>query len=77
MFEPVHGSAPDIAGQGPDSRAVLDFLIDLGKTHLHVALRGNHEIMMLYSSYPLRPFFMPNSMTGRRKPYRYQIRDRG
>ena len=37
----------DYIDRGPDSRAVLDFLIDLGKTHHHVALRGNHEIMML------------------------------
>ena len=32
----------DYIDRGPDSRAVLDFLIDLGKTHHHVALRGNH-----------------------------------
>jgi serine/threonine protein phosphatase 1 len=37
----------DYIDRGPDSRAVLDFLIDLAKTHHHVALRGNHEIMML------------------------------
>lgn len=37
----------DYVDRGPDSRAVLDFLIELGKTHHHVPLRGNHEIMML------------------------------
>lgn len=37
----------DYVDRGPDSRAVLDFLIVLGKAHNHVPLRGNHEIMML------------------------------
>jgi serine/threonine protein phosphatase 1 len=39
----------DYVDRGPDSRAVLEFLIEFGKTHNHVALRGNHEIMMLDS----------------------------
>ncbi len=39
----------DYVDRGPDSRAVLDFVIEFGKTHNHVALRGNHEIMMLES----------------------------
>ena len=39
----------DYVDRGPDSRAVVDFLIELGETHNHVALRGNHEIMMLDS----------------------------
>ncbi len=37
----------DYVDRGPDSRAVLDFLIELGKTHRHIPLRGNHEIMMM------------------------------
>jgi len=37
----------DYVDRGPDSRAVLDFIIELGKHHHHVALRGNHEIMLL------------------------------
>jgi serine/threonine protein phosphatase 1 len=37
----------DYVDRGPDSRAVLDFVIDLGTSCNHVALRGNHEIMML------------------------------
>jgi len=37
----------DYVDRGPDSSAVLDFIIDLGKTHTLVPLRGNHEIMML------------------------------
>lgn len=39
----------DYVDRGPDSCAVLDFMIELGKTHDHVPLRGNHEIMMLES----------------------------
>ncbi|RLA24067.1 MAG: serine/threonine protein phosphatase [Gammaproteobacteria bacterium] len=39
----------DYVDRGPDSRAVVDFVINLGKTHHLVALRGNHEIMMLDS----------------------------
>ena len=39
----------DYVDRGPDSSAVLDFVIELGKTHNLVPLRGNHEIMMLDS----------------------------
>lgn len=39
----------DYVDRGPNSRAVLDFVINLGKTHHLVPLRGNHEIMMLDS----------------------------
>jgi serine/threonine protein phosphatase 1 len=39
----------DYVDRGPDSRAVVDFVINLGKTHHLVPLRGNHEIMMLDS----------------------------
>ena len=39
----------DYVDRGSDSRAVLDFMIEFGKTHQHVPLRGNHEIMMLDS----------------------------
>jgi serine/threonine protein phosphatase 1 len=37
----------DYVDRGPDSRAVLDFIIDLGRQYQLVPLRGNHEIMML------------------------------
>ena len=37
----------DYVDRGPDSAAVLDFVINLGKHHRLVPLRGNHEIMML------------------------------
>ena len=39
----------DYVDRGPDSAAVLDFIIELGKTHDLVPLRGNHGIMMLDS----------------------------
>jgi len=39
----------DYIDRGPDSRSVLDFLIEFGKTHKLIPLRGNHEIMMLDS----------------------------
>jgi len=39
----------DYVDRGPDSRAVVDFIIKLGETHQLVPLRGNHEIMMLDS----------------------------
>lgn len=39
----------DYIDRGPDSRAVVDFMIEFGETHQHVPLRGNHEIMMLES----------------------------
>ena len=37
----------DYVDRGPDSRAVLDFVIEFGSKQNLVALRGNHEIMML------------------------------
>src|SRR3954451_13711907 len=37
----------DYIDRGPDSRGVLDRLIDLHRTGRLVALRGNHEIMLL------------------------------
>jgi len=37
----------DYVDRGPDSHAVLDWLIAYNKTGRLVALRGNHEIMML------------------------------
>lgn len=37
----------DYVDRGPDSRGVIDLLIELGNSCRHVALRGNHEIMML------------------------------
>ena len=39
----------DYVDRGPDSRAVVEFIIDLDKTHNLVPLRGNHEIMLLDS----------------------------
>ena len=37
----------DYVDRGPDSRGVLDRVIDLNEQHRLVALRGNHEIMLL------------------------------
>src|SRR4051812_12040624 len=37
----------DSVGRGPRSKGVLDRLLDLHRTGRLVALRGNHEIMML------------------------------
>jgi len=37
----------DYVDRGPDTRGVLDRLIALGRTHHLVALRGNHELMLL------------------------------
>lgn len=37
----------DYVDRGPDTRAVLDFIIDLSERHSLIPLRGNHEIMML------------------------------
>jgi len=37
----------DYVDRGPDSRGVVDFVIELGQDQKLVPLRGNHEIMML------------------------------
>lgn len=39
----------DYVDRGPDSCAVLDWLIQFNQTHNLVCLRGNHEVMMLES----------------------------
>ncbi len=39
----------DYVDRGPDSAAVVDFIIELHKSHHLVPLRGNHEIMMVDS----------------------------
>jgi serine/threonine protein phosphatase 1 len=39
----------DYVDRGPDTAAVLDFVINLSKTHTVIPLRGNHELMMLDS----------------------------
>jgi serine/threonine protein phosphatase 1 len=44
----------DYIDRGPDTRAVLDRLIELGSTHHLVALRGNHDQMMLSARSSLR-----------------------
>ncbi len=38
----------DYVDRGPDSRGVIDYLIDLKKTAQVVTLKGNHEIMMMW-----------------------------
>ena len=37
----------DYVDRGPNARDVIDWLISFGKTNSLVALRGNHEVMML------------------------------
>ena len=37
----------DYVDRGPDSRGVIELLLGLGKRCQHIALRGNHEIMLL------------------------------
>ncbi len=37
----------DYVDRGPDTRGVLDRLITLSRTHHLVALRGNHELMLM------------------------------
>jgi serine/threonine protein phosphatase 1 len=39
----------DYVDRGPDSAAVIEFLIDLDKTNKLIPLRGNHEVMLLDS----------------------------
>ena len=39
----------DYVDRGPGSAAVLDYVINLAKTHNVIPLRGNHELMMLDS----------------------------
>ncbi|TNE32249.1 MAG: serine/threonine protein phosphatase, partial [Alphaproteobacteria bacterium] len=38
----------DFVDKGPNSKGVLDYLIDLEKNHDCVFIRGNHEEWMLY-----------------------------
>ena len=36
----------DYIDRGPDSKGVIDFLIELRKSHQVITLKGNHEVMM-------------------------------
>ena len=36
----------DCIDRGPDSKGVIDSLIELGQTHQLINLKGNHEVMM-------------------------------
>ena len=36
----------DYIDRGPDSKGVIDSLIELGQTHQLINLKGNHEVMM-------------------------------
>ncbi len=45
----------DYVDRGDDSKGVLDCILELGQAHQVVALRGNHEVMMLEArQYPLK-----------------------
>jgi serine/threonine protein phosphatase 1 len=46
----------DYVNRGPDSCAVLDWLIAYQKRGNLVALRGNHELMMLQARYSAESF---------------------
>jgi serine/threonine protein phosphatase 1 len=39
----------DYIDRGPDSRGVVDLMIELSRDHRYVCLKGNHEAMMLQS----------------------------
>jgi serine/threonine protein phosphatase 1 len=41
----------DYVDRGPNSRAVLDLLLQLNETNQLIALRGNHDVMMLDARY--------------------------
>src|SRR5262249_18437560 len=48
----------DYVDRGPDSRGVLNRLIDLHSTGRLVALRGNHDIMMLDARHSRDPMWV-------------------
>jgi serine/threonine protein phosphatase 1 len=48
----------DYVDRGPDSRGVLDCLIDLYDAGRLVALRGNHDVMMLSARYVADPLWL-------------------
>ena len=45
----------DYVDRGPDSRGVLDRLVALHDTGRLIALRGNHDVMMLEAAQGSRP----------------------
>ena len=57
----------DYVDRGPDTPAVLDWLIDHSQTHNIVTLRGNHEVMMMERAGRIRTCFTvgPNVVVGR------------
>ena len=45
----------DYIDRGPDSKGVIDFLIELQQRHQVITLRGNHEVMMLAAREAMNP----------------------
>jgi len=37
----------DYVDRGPDSRGVIEYIIELQRTHKVIALRGNHEVLLM------------------------------
>lgn len=55
----------DHVDRGPNSREVIDWLLDWGRSHQVVCLRGNHEIIMmdaLKDRFALRPWLEVGGM---------------
>lgn len=44
--QPIHVFLGDYIDRGPASRETIDLLIDRGRTHQSVFLKGNHEVFM-------------------------------
>ncbi len=63
----------DYIDRGPDTRRVLDWLIEFDSTHQLVALMGNHEIMLLESRSSLEVYFHWLQFGGREALQSYQI----
>lgn len=67
----------DYVNRGPDSKAVLDWLIYRSQTGSLIPLRGNHEVMMLNASESPESFFFWASNLGKQTLASYSPFDDG
>jgi hypothetical protein len=59
----IHLFVGDYIDRGPDSKGVIDFLMDVRRKRKTIFLRGNHELMILMCDHPRMKYIL-DSITG-------------
>ena len=54
----------DYINKGPDSRGVIERLIQISKTHKLIALKGNHELLLIRNRFHPLEYLIKNQLIG-------------